>query len=203
MKKLLLVLSLVFTAAIGRAQNFSTLVYQYDGTGTLTAYWMLSPGNSGADGVWTFDAGTGQSYFRTLGSGLQFNGTAIEATGSPSRVFNYPTRTLNAVFQASTTRDAAVSYSVDIAATLSLVTGQTGTVVLEYADDSGITTNVKTVQSAINANTGTLTIGLGLTQTVTATLTGTIPASKWVRIRTVNTVGTPTFTYRTAQEVLQ
>lgn len=119
-----------------------------------------------------------------------------------TRTFANPSRTLNSAFQISTTQDTQVSYAVDIAATLSLTTGQTGTVVLEYADDSGFTTNVVTLQSAVNGNTGTLAIGLGLTQTATVTLTGIVPAGKYVRLRTVNTTGTPTFTFRTAQEVL-
>lgn len=131
--------------------------------------------------------------------------TPWPVNGFPSgiRTFNNPTRSLNTAFQISTTQDAQVSYAVDIAATLSLTTGQTGTVTLQYADDSGFTTNVVTVQSSVNGNTGTLAIGLGLTQTATASLSGTIPTGKYVRLLTANTTGTPTFTFRTAQEVLQ
>lgn len=119
-----------------------------------------------------------------------------------SRTFNNPTRSLNTAFQISSSQDASVSYSVDISASLSLSGGQTGTVTLQYADDSGFTTNVKTVTQASNGNSGTLTIGLGLTQLGTAALSGMIPASKYVKIVTANTSGTPTFTYRNAQEVL-
>lgn len=118
------------------------------------------------------------------------------------RTFNNPSRSLNSAFQVSTTQDASVSYTVNIAATLSLTTGATGTVVLEYADDSGITTNVVTVQTSINGNTGTLALGLGLTQTGTASLSGVVPAGKYVRVRTVNTTGSPSFTMANAQEVL-
>lgn len=116
--------------------------------------------------------------------------------------FTNPTRSLNSAFQISTIRDAQVGYTVDIAATLSLTTGQTGTVTLKYADDSGFTTNVQTVQSSVNGNGGTLAIGLGLTQTATASLNGMIPAGKYVKLVTANTVGSPTFTFRAAQEVL-
>lgn len=117
-------------------------------------------------------------------------------------VFATTTRSLNTAFLVSSTSAAFVSYTVDIATTLSLTTGQTGTVTLQYADDSGFTTNVKTVQSSVNGNGGTLAIGLGLTQTGTAALTGMVPAGKYVKIVTANTVGTPTFTYRSQQEVL-
>lgn len=130
--------------------------------------------------------------------------TVWPITGIPNLIPSYtnPTRTLNSAFQISSTRNSRVSYTISVAATLSLSGGQTGTVVLEYADDSGMTTNVMTVQSSVNGNTGTLTIGLNTVQTGSASLSGDIPAGKYVRIRTVNTAGTPTFTMGTAQEVL-
>lgn len=95
-----------------------------------------------------------------------------------------------------------VNYSIDVATTLSLTTGQTGTVFLEYADNSGFTTNVVEVGRFVNGNGGSLTIGLNLSQTVTGNVGGMIPANKYARIRTANTTGTPTFTYRSGQEVL-
>lgn len=119
-----------------------------------------------------------------------------------SRSFANPSRTLNSSYQISATRDAMVSYAVNIAAALSLSGGQTGTVTLQYADDSGFTTNVVSVNSATNGNTGTLTIGLGLTQTGTAGVSGIIPAGKYVKLVTANTAGTPTFSYLSGQEVL-
>lgn len=118
------------------------------------------------------------------------------------KVFSVASRSLNSAFQVSATRDCVASYSVDIAATISLVTGQVGTVSLQYADNSGMSTNLVTVNSATNGNTGSLTIGLNLTQTGTVTLSGIIPAGKYVRLLTANTTGTPTFTYRSGQEVL-
>lgn len=120
----------------------------------------------------------------------------------PSLTFGNPTRSLNSAFQPSTTLNAIVSYSVDIACTLSLTGGQAGTVFLRYADDSGHTTNVKEVCRFAATNTGTLTIGLALNQIATGTLSGVIPAGKYVKLVTSNDTGTPTFTYRNAQEVL-
>lgn len=116
--------------------------------------------------------------------------------------FGSTTRSLNSAFQVSSTRAAFVSYTVDVATTLSLTGGATGTVTLQYANDSGFTSGVTTVQSAVNGNTGTLTIGLALTQTGTASISGVIPAGKYVKLVTANTAGTPTFTFRAAQEVL-
>lgn len=111
-------------------------------------------------------------------------------------------RSLNSGFQISATRNSLVSYSVDIATTLSLTTGQTGTVFLEIASDSGFTTNLQEIGRTVNGNTGTLTLGLNLTQNVTATLGGLVPAGYYCRLRTQNTVGTPTFNYRSGQEIL-
>lgn len=125
-------------------------------------------------------------------------------TGIPNFAPSYtnPTRTLNSAFQISSSRDSRVSYAVNIAATISLTSGQSGTVVLEYADDSGFTTNVVSVQSTSNVNTGSLTLGLNLTQTITASLSGDIPVGKYVRLRTVNNTGSPSFSFVSAQEVL-
>lgn len=119
-----------------------------------------------------------------------------------SREFSNPSRTLNSAFQISTSRDAQVSYSVDIVAALTLSGGQVGTVFVEYADDSGFTTNVVEIGRSVNGNTGTLALGLAITQTSTATVAGVVPAGKFVRLRTANTTGSPTFTFRSSQEVL-
>lgn len=138
------------------------------------------------------------------GQGYTISASDVVSTTQPTalRTYSSPTRTLNSAFLISSSQDAQVSYAVNIAATLSLTTGQTGTVYLEYADDSGFTTNVVDVQSSVNGNSGSLTLGLGLGQSVTASLSGMVPAGKYVRLRTVNTTGTPTFTFATAQEVL-
>lgn len=112
----------------------------------------------------------------------------------------FPSRTLNSGFQISPTKAALVNYSVDILTSVSLAGGASGTVFLEYADDSGFTTNLKVVQRFSSANTGTLVIGLTLNQLATAALGGYIPAGKYVRLRTANTTGTPTYTFQTAEE---
>jgi len=133
-------------------------------------------------------------------SGVTVNNKGIVTTGT-TRGFGYTARTLDTCFQISATRDVLVNYSVDIAATLSLVTGQTGTVFLEVSDNSGCSTNTQELSRAVNGNTGTLTIGLNITQNVTGQVSGVVPAGKYVKLRTANTVGTPTFNYRSGQEV--
>lgn len=112
------------------------------------------------------------------------------------------TRSLNSAFQISTTTDALATYSVQIATTINLTTGQTGTVFLEISPTSTFATGVQELGRFVNGNSGTLTIGLNLTQTMAEPLMGYIPANYWVRLRTANTVGTPTFTYHSGQETL-
>lgn len=119
-----------------------------------------------------------------------------------SRSFSNPSLAINTSRQPSATRDTMVNASVDITSTISLTTGQTGKVSLQYADNTGFTTNVVTVQSATNGNTGSLTIGLNLSQVYTAALTGIIPAGKYYRLVTTNVTGTPTYGTPVIQEVL-
>jgi hypothetical protein len=90
---------------------------------------------------------------------------------------------------------------VDITATLSVSGGQNGKVTLQYADDSGFTTNVVSVQETANGNTGTLTGSLSMVQTATGAVTGVVPAGKYVRLLTTNVTGTPSYTFRWSQEV--
>lgn len=112
------------------------------------------------------------------------------------------TRALNTAFQVSATRWSTVRYSVDISTTVSLSGSQIGRVILEMATDAAFTTGVQSLASFGNGNSGTLVVGLVLTQLCTACLSGDIPPGYYVRLRTVNTTGTPTFTYQVGQEVL-
>lgn len=124
-----------------------------------------------------------------------------EGASIPAMVFSNPSLAVNTARQPSTTVATLVNASVDITANLTLTTGQKGTVTLQYADDSGFTTNVKTAHVGTNGNTGTLAIGLSLGQTVTAALSGVIPAGKYYRLLTTQNTGTPTFGTPAIQEV--
>lgn len=119
-----------------------------------------------------------------------------------SRAFSNPTRSLNTAFQPSATLDTVGLYSVSIASSLTLTTGQLGSEVLEYADDVSITTNVKTCATVANGNTGALSLGVNTVNTQGGVLSCVIPKGKYARIRTVSTTGSPTFSSSiTAQEV--
>jgi hypothetical protein len=117
---------------------------------------------------------------------------------APVRTFTNPARTLNTAFQISSTQDAQVSYSVDITVAAVLIAGTSGRVYLEYANEIGFTTGVTVVGSSGQSTGGVLSI----TNLGTANLSGIIPAGKYVRLRTVNVTGTPTFTFQSSQEVL-
>jgi hypothetical protein len=112
------------------------------------------------------------------------------------------TRPINGTtFQVSATQDALVLYNIKIGTSLSLSGGTVGDVFLEISTNSGFTTPI-TLANMNNGNTGALTVGLALSQTNAGQVIGYIPAGYYVRIRTVNTTGTPTFTYQYGQEVL-
>lgn len=111
-------------------------------------------------------------------------------------------RSLNTAYQISATRNCLVSYSVDISCSITLTAGQVGTVTLQYADNSAFTTNVVEVCRTVNGNSGVLTLGLNLVQDITGVVSGFIPSGKYCRITTANTTGTPSFAFRSGQEVL-
>lgn len=193
-------LSPALTAFAAMAPLGNNKMVHTDGSGNLVsnniADFLNFLGVTAAlNGKFATPTGTTSQYIRG-------DGSLATLPSAPTRTFNNPTRSLNTSYQVSTTQDAVVNVSVDVSCALTLAGGQTGTVFLEYADDSGMTTNLKECSRFVNGNTGTLTVGLNITQNATGTLTGVVPAGKYVRIRTANTAGTPTFTFRSAQEVL-
>lgn len=129
---------------------------------------------------------------------------ASNGSGSGSRTFNYTSRALNSCYQISSTKDADFHYKVDVTGSLSLTAGTTGTVTATTYTNSGCTTGAQAVADGASAQSGTLIVGLGITQVASISLDGTVPAGKWLKITTANTVGTPTFAIRAVQsEVIQ
>lgn len=142
----------------------------------------------------------GQVWFDGTHLNINIGGTVYQLDQQntiPSLVQSSPSRSLNTVFTPSTTSDTLVNYSVSIATSLSLTTGQQGTVVLQISPPS---TAWQTIASFTNGQTGTLTIGLALTQTISGTLSGTVPAGYKVQMVTTNNTGTPTFAVTATQE---
>lgn len=110
------------------------------------------------------------------------------------------TRPLNTIYQISGGHNAFFTYAIDIACQITLSGGQVGTVYVETADDDTFSTNIEEVCRTVNGNSGTVVVGISMTQNCTAQLSGMISAGKYVRIRTQNNTGSPTFTWRSGQE---
>lgn len=111
-------------------------------------------------------------------------------------------RSLNTVFQVSASRNALVFYSVQITCSSTIAAGQNGDVVLETATNAAFTTGVQTLALVGNGQTYSLAAALAGVQPLTQVLTAFIPAGCYARLRTVNNLGTPTFAFRSGQEVL-
>jgi len=151
---------------------------------------------------WNASSGVSQLLNKPTLATVATSGSYTDLTNKPTRSFSYTTRSLNTCFQLSSTRDAFVTYAVDIGTTLSLSGGSAGTVYLRTYTNSSCSTGAQELARFVNGNTGTLTVGLSISQNVTGTLTGMVPSGAWVQLVTENTTGTPTFTARPGQEVL-
>lgn len=138
----------------------------------------------------------------TLGQVLTMTSSTVASFANASnRSQSASSRSLNTVYQVSSTRDSLIMYSIDISCSLTLIGGTTGTVFLEMAPTAAFTT-VQEVGRFTNSNSGTLTIGLNLVQDLCTQLQGYVPAGNYIRIRTSNVTGTPSFTLISGQEVL-
>lgn len=179
---------------------------QADSTGSFFYGYYFIPANPASQYIWVYDGSVGipsnnPLKMAVIGTGLAFDGTSLTAS-PPARSFNYTTRALNTCFQLSASRDAQVSYAVEIAAAISLTSGQAGTVYLRTYSNSSCTTGTQELVRFTNGNTGTLTLGLAVTNTVTGNLAGIIPAGAYVQLVTENNNGSPAFSARPGQEVL-
>lgn len=168
---------------------------------TLSSYALNSVVNaadasitSTLTGKFAQPAGTTAQYLRGDGSVLTF--PSIPA--AMSFTFNVPSRSLNSAFQVAGTNAVDATYTVDVTVSSLLLGSAQGSVYLEYADNSGMTTNLVTPQSGSNSTSGLL----NLTNIGTVTLHAMVPANKWVRLRTNVDSGTATFTLRKSQEML-
>lgn len=137
----------------------------------------------------------------SAGSGLAqiLNKPTLPNTPSQSLA----SRSLNTAFQVHASRNAQVQYTVQVTVTASIAGGQNGEVVLEIASDSGFTTSVQTLDIFGGGQTYTLAIALQGVQPNTGCVRGFVPAGYYARLRTVQNTGTPSFSYRVGQEVLQ
>jgi len=163
---------------------------------------LVSTSSTGVSSGRTITGTTGQVIV-TNGNGVSGNPIiSLDPSVISNRSQTAVTRPLNTAFQVSATRWSTVRYAIDISTTVSLTGSQVGTVILEIASDAGFTANVQTILTFSNGNSGSLVVGLVLTQLSTALPSADVPPAYYVRIRTVNVTGVPTFTYKSGQEVL-
>lgn len=106
------------------------------------------------------------------------------------------TKSLNTAYLLSASRDAMVSYSIQISSTLSLSGGQSGTIALQTSPDNITYT---TVATQTNNNLGALTLGLNTQQVQATSLTCFVPKTYYVKL---TTSGASTFTWQSGMEVL-
>jgi hypothetical protein len=180
------------------------------GTGTYEVYNLGSGLNYDAGTFTVYVANVPQSSITGLSTSLAAKldnpgGTAnqyIKGDGTlgnfNSRTFNYPSRALNSCYQISSTRDADFHYKVDVSSGTLLSGTATGTVTATSYNDSGCSTGAQVVADGTASQGAALGV-LSVSQIASVNISGMLPANKWMRITTAQTVGTPTFAIRAVQ----
>lgn len=187
----------------GQGYNSVLGIDQYTNLPMMYAFGpTLGVTNGVMDANLNWDFISGKPALATVATSGDYNDLINKPSGTV-RSQSAATRTLNTVFQVSSTRDAFVQYAVQCTVTASIGEGQDGDVFLDIASDSGFTENVQSVDVAPCSQTYTLAIALQGVQKGPANVRGYIPAGYYARIRTVNNTGSPAFAYRLGQEVLQ
>lgn len=123
-------------------------------------------------------------------------------TNNPSHLFVTTAAAANG-FQLSSTRESEVRYSCTIVTAATLASGAVGTIVLEIAaTNSSTASDWKEIGRMTNGQVFSLAVAIGCTQTTASELSARVPAGYYIRLRTISTTGTPTFTLNGGQEVL-
>lgn len=105
-------------------------------------------------------------------------------------------------WQISSTRTAMVTYSTTIVSTATIAGSATGYVVLEIsATNSSSAGSWQEIARTANGQAVSLAVTLQSVSTGGGQVMGLVPAGYYVRLRLVNTAGTPTYTYNSGEEV--
>lgn len=188
------------SAAITGKANASHTHSASDITGSKTSAFISDFTEAGQDAV----GGALSSEFVYNDGANSISRRAPSFTNNASHSFVTTAAAANG-FQLSSDRDAAVAYDVTVSSAVQIGVGTNvaGYVVLEVAATNSATAG--DWQEVARVGTGqniALALALSSTQTVTGTLASRVPAGYYARLRTVNTNGTPTYTYLNGQEVL-
>lgn len=193
----------VTTDAQGRVTAGSTIAYL---TGNQTVTLSGDVTGSGATAITATLANTGTagtySGVTTDAKGRVTSGTTRSFNNAPGRSIVTVAASANG-FQISSTRDSAASYSVTINTSSTLSGGSAGYVVLEICPtNSAVAANWIEIARTADGQANGLIVGLTLNQVGGGVINGIVPATYYARLRSVNTTGTPSYTYNSGQEVL-
>ena len=146
----------------------------------------------------------------TTGTGVAtlFGATLNIPTPATPSFNNTPSRTIVTTaaaangFQISTTRNTIINYSATIVSTATIAGSATGYIVLEICPtNSSIAGDWIEIGRIPNGQAVSLAITLQSVSTGGGQVGGVLPAGYYARLRSVNTAGTPVYTYNSGQEV--
>lgn len=100
----------------------------------------------------------------------------------------------------SSTRVTNVMYSVNVVTTASIGGASAGEVLLEVSPTNTSTSTWTVLNRIKNSQTISLAIALNSVQDLTFTMIGNVPAGYYVRVRSNNISGTPTYSFITGEE---
>lgn len=139
---------------------------------------------------------------------LTVNTKGIVTAGANRTINNAPGRSIVTTaaaangWQISATKEAEVSYSATIGTSISLSGNSSGYIVLEIASTNSSTASDWTEISRITSGqSGGVVVGITLNQVGGGPMVGVVPPGYYVRQRSVNVAGTPSFTTAGQQEV--
>lgn len=161
-----------------------------------SAYNPITVTNTGTSGAATWNATTWTLNIPTYAGGTRsFNNAATLTIQTVAAAANGT--------QLSTTRDASVSYSATIVSTATIAGSATGYMVLEICATNSVTaSDWLEISRTPNGQAVSLAITLQSVSTGGGCVSGMVPATFFHRIRSVNTAGTPVFTFNSGQTAL-
>jgi hypothetical protein len=152
----------------------------------------LRRGYYNVKGDWNEGASSEQDYI--------LNKPAVLSEPSSITTVAAAARNFNQAYQVSTTEYADVRMSATITCTLSLTSGTSGEIFLEYSADGS--TNWILAGKMAGSNTGTLTIGLNTSQITGSQLACMLAPGYYWRMRTNNVTGTATYAFTGGTEII-
>lgn len=179
-------------------------IWQYDASSAATddfANGVVKPTAQGGNGRWLR-----RGYYNVQGNWNESTSSEQDYIQNKPTILGTPTvtsvaagaRNFNQAYQVSTTVYVDVRMCASITCTLSLTSGTSGEVFLEYSADGS--TNWTLAGKLAGSNTGILTVGLNTSQITGGQLGCVLPPGYYWRMRTNNVTGTPTYAFTGGSE---